>query len=187
MRQGSCLANFHAIANAMKIYYQDERAYPPPLWERDENGAYRYHGGVGTLYPDYLTSQKSLVCPEDDAARRMSWENLLQSRYSSYDAEYNFYGYDPFAPEGQTLAIRDPQSSAHQSLIALWRKGGLTPKQYPMLANPDAPDHTIITLCRWHEPLVKDPARQVRLVIRVGGSAGAVKRGEIDYVFQQEL
>jgi prepilin-type N-terminal cleavage/methylation domain-containing protein len=59
VRQSACMANLHEIAMALRMYRMDEGAYPGPY---DPVIA---EGGLNALYPTYLTSRKSLICPDD--------------------------------------------------------------------------------------------------------------------------
>lgn len=110
-RQGSCLANLHAIAVAMRIYRMDYGAYPFGL-DRDLNKFASV--GVRTLVSGgYLESPKALRCPDDNATLEAINDQIADANqgpgaplpewtqtdfdrlYSSYAGEYNRYGYGP--------------------------------------------------------------------------------------------
>jgi prepilin-type N-terminal cleavage/methylation domain-containing protein len=212
-RQGKCLSNMHAIANAIKIAYQDEKSYPVEpylngnLWE----------GGVSALYPDYLTSAQSLACPDDQSVdfndRNPGSHNPAEWKYSSYnwyDANndgtwdaltFNRWGLgEADDPDGDGLGTADVNNVANglpygvlggwnQTLCNVWNTQYATIRtkaKWPGLANSTAPDNTIICVCRHHEGfgnLVKRP----EVVVRVGGNAGTIKLGDIDFIGQLDL
>ena len=62
-RQTRCISNLHSLDVAMKTYLQDYRRFPPPPYY-DPVGQ-RYIGGPAALYPDYIQSHETMVCPAD--------------------------------------------------------------------------------------------------------------------------
>jgi prepilin-type N-terminal cleavage/methylation domain-containing protein len=61
-KQTACMANLHNIAMAIRMYRMDEGAYPGPY--EPVIG----EGGLNSLYPTYISSRETLICP-DDAVR----------------------------------------------------------------------------------------------------------------------
>jgi prepilin-type N-terminal cleavage/methylation domain-containing protein len=214
-RQANCLANMHAIANAFKIFYQDEGRYPPAP-TMDQQGL--WHGGISELYPDYLTSSKSLGCKDDQSIDitnlAVGAHNPAQWRYSSY----NFYDADTDPSNGDEvlvynywglLEMDDPDGDGQGTLsyinipngVPVGVQGGYDPQlaaqwaqyptirtrvKWPALANKTAPDYTIITMCRFHEGFASSTRRQV-ITVRVGGNAEAAKLGLTDFIGQLDL
>lgn len=87
-RQTQCQAHLQQLALALRQYRTDFGYYPPaPIYNADIN---RYIGGFSSLFPDYLTDKRVLVCPDD---RQIDgYEKEAQDRgYSSY----NGYVADP--------------------------------------------------------------------------------------------
>lgn len=58
-RQSRCMANLHNIAMAIRMYRMDEGAYPGPY--DPVSGQW----GLNSLYPAYITSRQTLICPDD--------------------------------------------------------------------------------------------------------------------------
>ncbi|MFQ6096331.1 MAG: type II secretion system protein [Armatimonadota bacterium] len=200
-RQAACLANLHQIAVAMKSYWTDYRAYPPPPVQAGG----RWHGGVSALFPDYVEDSSLLVCPDDDAYRaRDATVGANVPAYSSYNAAYNYYGY--FAPGAGTvtdwLGQSHPASAIPQDSTAGWpvdaANAVVLPAQlnqasvngqctigipslakFPRLSNRYAPDTTVITHCYWHRRRMSGTARsaQIDTAINLGGNGGKIKLG----------
>ncbi len=185
-REGTCMSNLHEIGIAIKAYQADKHAYPPPPWY---DGT-RYHGGISSLYPDYITDKALMICPDDAEAQKNS-ETARRKVYSSYNGMvdintwqfklnndslplrlYNYYGYnndgyDVFTPPGGANPYVSPTNSALPAWLA---EEGLTWRAYPRLMNRYALDNTIITHCPFHRSHYGDSAmRQLDIVLRLNG------------------
>jgi prepilin-type N-terminal cleavage/methylation domain-containing protein len=212
-RQGNCLSNMHAIANAIKIAYQDEKSYPV---EPYVDGQGYWQGGVSALYPDYLTAAKSLACPDDQSVTYSDTNpgshNPAAWKYSSYnyfDANndgtwdaltFNRWGLgEADDPDGDgmgnagTVNVPEGLPSGvsggwNQGLTAAWAQYATirTKAKWPGLANNTAPDNTIICVCRHHEGF-GNGVKRPEIVVRVGGNAGAVRLGDADFIGQLDL
>jgi prepilin-type N-terminal cleavage/methylation domain-containing protein len=110
-RQTHCMANLHTIAMHIRMYRMDEGAYPPPYDPAAGTG------GLNALYPVYLDSRATLLCPDDPVKSNSNyiaryntlltasgqmylWENVnwFAEHYSSYNNLYNWIGYIWFSP-----------------------------------------------------------------------------------------
>lgn len=192
-KENSCMGNLHQIAIAIKAYQADKHGYPPPPFYQDG----RYHGGISSLYPDYITDKGLMLCPDDQFARK-SGEEARRKVYSSYngmvetsgsnmwefvvDANgvqrlYNYFGYDNdgydvFTPPGGTNPFISPVNSALPTWLA---SDGLTWRFYPRLMNRYTPDNTIITHCPYHRSHYgKTPDKQMDIVLRLSGKTEKV-------------
>jgi prepilin-type N-terminal cleavage/methylation domain-containing protein len=122
-RQTACLSNLHQIAVALKAYWQDYRAYPPPPmlitdWDGDGSDdppdTWEWVGGVSALVKDYLTSSALLICPDDRDAK--SNANVVKAKnYSSYNGA-------PFVVNSGT-GLLEPDYSREPDPGVSWRAG----------------------------------------------------------------
>lgn len=179
-RQSKCMHNLHQIAIALKTYWNDYRAYPPPP---------DYNTGTGGLYAlyqeNYITSKDILYCPDDKQAKNPP------AGYSSYNWFYNYYGYN-YNPNNPT----DPNNGTPLRNSSYYNNydpngdGVSTPserRQFPGLINRYAPDYTIVTHCPFHREFYGDnPARQRDLVLRLSGDVKSVVWSQVDWGTQRE-
>jgi len=98
-RQTNCTSNLHQIAMALRMYYDDYRGYPPPL-RTDLN-----RGGLGVLFAArYLGGDtRVLRCPDDPQ------RDDPNPTYSSYNAWYNYFGYEADGTPIPIVAYRAPE------------------------------------------------------------------------------
>jgi uncharacterized RDD family membrane protein YckC/type II secretory pathway pseudopilin PulG len=185
-RERRCMANFHGLAMAVRMYRMDEGAYPPPY---DPTTG---QGGLNTLYPTYLSRRVALVCPDDstavtdyNAAHGAHWDSSsFQRLYSSYNDTYNYWGYDR---RGELLKRQAEAASLYANKEdylgrALWETD-VPSAVFPGLANRNAPDYTIIAHCSRHSGAHPARARE-DLIIRLDGSVRAVETDAYDWVVQ---
>lgn len=93
-RQAKCSAQLHEIQVALKSYYEDYQAYPPPPTFNPSLGTMgRFTGGVSALYPDYISDLTLLICPDDEMAL-MKMKDAKAMVYSSYNADFDFRAFD---------------------------------------------------------------------------------------------
>lgn len=150
-RRSSCMANLHQIGIAMRLYHQDNKAYPadlvqvgvnltsiPPVtwWGTpDANGKPQGNGvGLGALYPDYVSAQKAFNCPDNDVT------DLNDGKYNSYD------GPDPAAG---AKAVQEPSPAKY---VRVWNGTYAAPapaeRRQLIWRNPD--ESSVITWCHQH-------------------------------------
>jgi len=80
-RQAKCHSNMMQIAQALNTYKQDYGRYPfRPYYD---SGSGLYAGGVSALYPEYIKSSDTFICP-DDATNVRSKANK-PANYSTYN------------------------------------------------------------------------------------------------------
>jgi prepilin-type N-terminal cleavage/methylation domain-containing protein len=95
-RQADCISNLSNIGKALRMYYDDYKAYPPPYQYDILNN--RMVGGLAVLYYSrYVDDWRVLRCKDDTEARRIDDESIKLTGnpnigYSSYNKWYNFYG-----------------------------------------------------------------------------------------------
>ncbi len=133
-RQGSCISNLHAIAQATVLYRRDHRAYPQSIM---------------ALRPDYLQDAAALFCPNDP----MSKLQAAQQTDISYGYFWNCYGYTPAGDPKTEADVPWPPPARYKAL------GGpavMFPTQNYSRAFRNAPEHTIITRCPWHRSVEAD-------------------------------
>jgi hypothetical protein len=175
------------LGSALREYRIDYGAYPPAArvemvdavtgqvtyYPMDYPGGLdvtrlRYAGASENVVQQRLIA-RPMVCPLD-----LTMKTGLPANYSTYNFYYNYWGYDaqgsPYPqwwvrnnpttgnPEFDTTAPRkehDPPDALPPG-IPSW-------ELYPRLANPDAPDTTIVTRCPFHRQSGKDHSHVLRL------------------------
>ena len=199
-RQTACIGQLQQLITALKQYHEDYRAYPPaPIWD---NSRQRFFGGFSALWPDYITSQETLICP-DDVFAKTRIDQAKQMVYSSYNANidfkdnstwcettewpvagsgtgqyylknrtYNRYGYDS---NGYDIYHEfDYIGPEHGNSLPTWLGNyNLSWRHYPRLMNRYAPDFTIVTHCTFHRHHYKASAQR-DVIIRLGGEAKVI-------------
>ncbi|NSW56708.1 MAG: prepilin-type N-terminal cleavage/methylation domain-containing protein [Armatimonadetes bacterium] len=220
-RQGRCSANLMQIATAIRAYKTDYHRYPfRPYFD---DAAWMYMGGVSALYPDYLSSNANLVCPNDASNLRgvsnqpknystynglihgiadSSFTDSTQADYWRFEAAaggvgngsvlclitYNYGGFSnngwdeswwdsTLTPPGWNMLV--PQGGAVPAWLA---SEGKKWRHFPRLANPRAPDNTIICRCRAHHKWYgrdetdanPEPGKWRDVIVRLGGEAETV-------------
>ena len=199
-RQTACIGQLQQLVTALKQYHEDYRAYPPaPVWDTNRQ---RFFGGFSALWPDYVTSQETLICP-DDIAAKTNMGQAKQYVYSSYNANidfknqagwcestewpiagagtgqyylqhrtYNRYGYDN---NGYDVYHEfDYIGPEHGNPLPAWLGNyNLSWRHYPRLMNRYAPDFTIVTHCTHHRFHYKADAQR-DIIIRLGGEAKVI-------------
>jgi len=170
-RQTKCIHNLHQIAIALRNYWNDYRAYPPPPNYSDGTG------GLFALYEEgYITSKDILLCPDDPQAKNPP------PRYSSYNWYYNYYGYDE---NGEP--IRDEDKHDKYDLDDDGKLSLRERRQIPGLANPYAPDYIIVTHCPFHREFFGDkPEVQRDIILRLSGEVKTLPWTHVDWETQRE-
>lgn len=179
-RQSRCTHNLHQIAIALRAYWNDYRAYPPPP---------NYNAGTGGLYAlyaeGYINSKEVFHCPND---RRT--ENLPHG-YSSYNWHYNFYGYyyNPQNPSDPNNGKPFLDNSYYNNYDPNG-DGISTPserRQFPGLINRYAPEYTIVTHCTFHREFYGDqPGGQRDLILRLSGDVKSLVWTQVNWGDQRE-
>jgi len=185
-QKGRCMANFHQLAMAVRMYRMDEGAYPPPY------DPITGRGGLNTLYPAYVSSRAAFTCPDDsttladyNAAHGAHWDSsAFQRAYSSYHDTYNYWGYDS---RGKPLTRQAEAASVYANKEdnlgrPLWYADGPS-ATFPGLANRNAPDYTILAYCPRHSGAHPSRAPEA-LIIRLDGSASTVQTDSYDWIVQ---
>ncbi|MCC7494609.1 MAG: prepilin-type N-terminal cleavage/methylation domain-containing protein [Fimbriimonadaceae bacterium] len=212
--EASCLSNLHSIGLAMKLYRNEYKRYPnaalDPTWNslagaglKDDTGQAAFTGAayntaangrktrINALYPNYLESQKALICPDEeqdslliagvDGASSLNGQDPVvvldvggDGSASTYDDLYNAFGYNNTAL-GDVSAPGVPIVSKANELA-----GG---RKSPRLNNPYAPSNTIITVCREHD---EGSSNGVSLIVRVDGATDKVVRSAFNWATQAE-
>lgn len=78
-RRSQCMGNLHNIAMALRLYRVEEGGYPGPY--DPVVGV----GGLNALYPRYLESRKSLLCPNDPVEDVDGYKEALRIPGSAED------------------------------------------------------------------------------------------------------
>lgn len=175
-RQKACMANMVQIAQALKQYYQDHRAYPPsPV---DGSGNYVPTAGLAMLMEDSLP----MIC-KNDARDGSTFEGGVRFSYAYDDPDrlmagvvpaatvdrllYNYWGYDS---EGYETVATDLYGQANPTAVSPPGVAAPPPLpitrwgEFPFLINRSAPPHTIVTHCPFHR------LDGVELILRLDGS-----------------
>jgi prepilin-type N-terminal cleavage/methylation domain-containing protein len=134
-RQTKCISNLHQIATELKVYLQDYRMYPPPPFYN--TATQTYMGGVCALYPDYINSHDTFICPDD-----RSIDGVQQAATANHYSSYNGIVEAPQAGKWDFLLIDGTSpGSADQSKPRqrLYNWGGYqsTAASTPLLAGFD--------------------------------------------------
>jgi prepilin-type N-terminal cleavage/methylation domain-containing protein len=194
-RRTQCISNLVNIATAMKTYWQDHRAYPPPPMPVDSDGDGTddaFIGGISSLMAEGLVQKVNAICP-DDANVRTHAAIADYTYYSSYNECYNAYGYYDNTTQGMG---GEPVTAADAITTSNWAPASQINGQnttgieslakFPRLANRYAPENTVITHCKWHRfhdaKGTDDAARakQMDPAINLGGHDGLIKVGPWD-------
>jgi len=199
-RQTRCITNLHAIDIALKSYLQDYRRFPlPPFYNQ---ASLKYEGGPAALYPDYIQSHETMVCPADRSidgvvsaahasnyctyagvvdnptASPARWDFLPQQRLYNWGG-YNDLGFDDCTYDttknAWVLARDDPAQGDPRPPWLSQQQGW---KSYPRLQNRRAPDNTIVLHCISHRGFYR-AGDETDTIIRLGGDAATVKVSEM--------
>jgi len=197
-RQTACIGHLHQLLVSLKQYAEDYHAYPPP----PTYDGTRFWGGFSALWPDYVTDQSLLWCP-DDRGVKVRNQQAKDTVYSSYNANidltansstwvqsgtapanllanrlYNYYGYDSngYDVYDNTSFVR-PTPAAPNPPWWLTQKG-LNWRHYPRLLNRYAPDNTIVTHCVHHRHYYKS-GQEKEIIMRLGGDAMVINLTEM--------
>jgi len=179
-----CITSLKQMGAALRQYRVDYSAYPPAarVEQPNANGSVTYHpldypdtldvrtlrygGAVQSLVQQRLL-RRAPVCRND-----LTRIDRLPSGYSTYAAYYNYWGYDPGGrPYPQSWVGNDANGNPIFDTTAPLEGRDSLPagipswNLYPRLANPDAPDTTVVTRC-WLHP----QRRKARsYILRLGG------------------
>lgn len=176
-----CTGQLQQLVTALKQYRIDYGKYPPrPTYNA---AAQRYTGGFSSLYPDYIDSWDTLVCPADrdiDMKQREAKSRV----YSSYNGRaenpqqdnwdflvssgvtyitYNYHGYDANGWDMDT-----PETTNLPAWLSAEGRGW---KHYPRLMNRNAPDYTVVTHCIFHRDFYHRDTDKLDIVVRLNGDA----------------
>lgn len=187
-RQVNCASNMHKIAQAVSLYYNDEKRYPGSLAfllpAVPGTNTLADYGTPGNAVPNpygtgYLKiSDRSFVCPDDtedepnSAQPRSSYGDISTGLGAGPDKTgdpakgdpgrwvWNFWGYDT---DGTAYidAATASSKAPHTQLYdptTTSRYNYLTNPVKYSLSNRFAPSSTIITHCVFHRPSHLDPA-----------------------------
>jgi len=176
-----CTAQMQQLVTALKVYRHDYGKYPPRPTYNDVAG--KYTGGFTALYPDYVDTWDTLVCPGDRDID-MKQDEAKSRVYSSYNGRaedpqsgdwefrvvggvtqisYNYHGYDV---DGWDLDT--PETT---TLPAWLSAEGRSWRQYPRLMNRSAPDYTLVTHCTFHRDFYNKDQDKLDIIIRLNGDA----------------
>jgi len=121
-RQTTCRSNLVNIGRALRMYYDDWKAYPPPPYYDDYER--KWQGGLYVLVSGkYLSDWRVLRCPDDAYVATKEDPRNPDVTYSSYNEYYNYYGMwgqymgCAFNPEDFTPALPCRPANAQQALI----------------------------------------------------------------------
>jgi len=136
-RMMSCASGLHAIHQALKMYWLDERAVPPPYdpSANPENRPDEPYIGLYRLYlTGYLGKPMTLHCP---AHTRDAQNRNITSRDAAYYHSYD--GEDPAAKRAPSNPIGDLAKYAYMPYRGA---GPEDPDYHRQLAPPDPSDPT---------------------------------------------
>ncbi len=208
-RQTACIAHLQQLVTALKQYHEDYRAYPPaPIWDNNQQ---RFFGGFSALWPDYVTSQDVLICPDDIAAKTRS-ADAKRWVYSSYNANIDLRNNatwcestqwpSPTAPINGQYYLQnrtynrygydangydvyhefDYIGPEHGNTLPTWLSSyNLSWRHYPRLLNRYAPDFTIVTHCTFHRSQYKSGSER-DIIVRLGGEAKVINLSSMQKV-----
>lgn len=125
-RQTRCISNMHQIDIALKSYLQDYHRFPtPPYYDAT---AQKYFGGVDDLYPDYIQSHETFVCPAD---RKV--DGVEQAAKANGYSSYNGIAEDPQSDKWDFVLLADGSPSGGdytKAMRRLYNWGGYTADGY---------------------------------------------------------
>jgi prepilin-type N-terminal cleavage/methylation domain-containing protein len=106
-RQAKCTTQLHQLVVALKLYSEDYQAYPQwPTWNPGAGPTGRFTGGFSALYPDYITDENLLICPDDQRALNIV-KQAKDRAYSSYNADFGDLGLPDFIANPATYLDTD--------------------------------------------------------------------------------
>jgi prepilin-type N-terminal cleavage/methylation domain-containing protein len=110
-RQTRCITNLHSIDVALKVYLQDYRRFPlPPRYDGT-----RYQGGPSALYPDYIQSHETMVCPAD---RKI--DGVVAAAHASNYCTYSGVTDNPTGGNWDFLPLGNGAPAAAQQRLYNW-------------------------------------------------------------------
>jgi prepilin-type N-terminal cleavage/methylation domain-containing protein len=199
-RQTACIGHLHQVVVALKQYAEDYRAYPPaPSYDGT-----RFWGGVSSLWPDYISDQGVLICP-DDLKAKTRYQVAKDKIYSSYNADidlanestwlqggtvpdgllanrtYNYYGFDDngYDVYDDMTYVRPTQANPNPPWwLEQDPRMRLGWRHYPRLMNRYAPDNTIVVHCVHHRQHYSN-ANKRDIVMRLGGEGKVINLSEM--------
>ena len=187
-RQNKCFNNLRQLGQALRIYWDDYReVYPPPV---DGHGG-RYYTGGATALGRYLSSSRTLHCPND----RHRPDVPGYSSYNIWDADgdgkpetfiYNAFGWlenggTEDLPDGwPSAASPTAEGQVRADLQQAWERIGYRYSQQPYLANGNALLNTIALVCPRHTQR-KNP---VLLFLRINEEIERAPLSEVDFISQ---
>lgn len=195
-RRTNCLSNMQQIVTAIKLYRQDNRGFPLDLGERPIPAGQTWYVsaanirskdlsgyGLGTLFPDYVSSHKVFNCPNAEVG--VPGANPVgdpqDMRYMSYD------GVDPAiaSMSAEIGGARVPYSNSaafDTARIGLkyarwWAGPQLANSERRQLIWRNPPDDTVVTWCHLHRGNPRAAtvrANDMDLIVYLDGSAHTV-------------
>jgi prepilin-type N-terminal cleavage/methylation domain-containing protein len=194
----SCQANLHQLALGLRAYKTDFKAYPLGCLStpgnqsglKDDQGnapggasydTYNATTGaqsrLGALYPNYVQTAATFVCPETDdttilatatingqpVATGLELTGNASFVSSTYDDYYNYFGYQT----GGAINLTPPANFTK------------------MLSNRYCPDSTMVTYCTKHED-ASNVSSSMDVAVRVGGQGDVFAHGLFQFQSQPE-
>lgn len=166
VRKTGCVSNMHQIVAALKMYQNDERAYPPHLLPydpaADPNNDPTKRGMRDAVGPitKYLKETNLLHCPADDRNRNpAAYSSPLINPFGDQVRDGNgkiisFYLYNSY--DGQVDEV-DKVYYQHYALdrpVDTYFPNSGDPNRKRLLKYRNPPDDTVVTFCKFHRDLV---------------------------------
>lgn len=192
-RMTQCRTQLNKLMVALTEYKRRYHRYPPrPIYD---SSAQLYIGGFSSLYPEFIDTWETLVCPDDrtifgkeaeakarhyssyngrinmaeDPSSSNPWDFAVDPDTGNQMITYNYNGYDQKGWDRNT-----PLLPGVDPLPTWLSAAGKTWRHYPRLLNRYAPEYTMVTHCTFHRDFYHDEQDKRDTMILLSSDTDAI-------------